>query len=58
MVIYKPFTNELGDMLILTLKFKEDIEFKKGIIIKLKPGKFTLETELISAVGTLDTNTF
>jgi hypothetical protein len=40
MVIYKLFTNELDDMLTLTLKIKEDIEFQKGIIVKLKPKKF------------------
>jgi hypothetical protein len=27
MVIYKLFTNDLGDILTLTLKIKEDIEF-------------------------------
>jgi hypothetical protein len=40
MVIYKLFTNELGDMLTLTPKINEDIEFQKGIIVKLEPGKF------------------
>jgi hypothetical protein len=40
MVIYKICTNELGDMVTLTLKIKEDIEFQKGIVVKLKPGKF------------------
>jgi hypothetical protein len=39
MVLYKFCTNELGDMLTLTLKIKEDIEFQKGIIVKLKPKK-------------------
>jgi hypothetical protein len=39
MVIYKLCTNDLGDMITLTLKVKEDIEFQKGIIVKLKPGK-------------------
>jgi hypothetical protein len=40
MVIYKLCTNELGDMVTLNLKIKEDIEFQKGIIVKLKLGKF------------------
>jgi hypothetical protein len=35
MVIYKLCTNELGDILTLNLKIKEDIEFQKGIIVKL-----------------------
>jgi hypothetical protein len=30
MVIYRLCTNDLGDMLTLTLKIKEDIEFQKG----------------------------
>jgi hypothetical protein len=29
MVIYKLYTNKLGDMLTLTLKIKEDIEFQR-----------------------------
>jgi hypothetical protein len=37
MVIYNLFTNDLGDILSLTLKIKENIEFQKGIIVKLKP---------------------
>jgi hypothetical protein len=40
MVIYKHCTNEMGDILTLTLKIEEDIKFQKGIIVKLKPGKF------------------
>jgi hypothetical protein len=40
MVIYKLCTNELGDILTINLEIKEDIEFKKGIIVKLKPRKF------------------
>jgi hypothetical protein len=37
---------------------KEDIEFQRGINVKLKPGKFPKsETELISSVWTLKTNT-
>jgi hypothetical protein len=58
MVIYKLCTNDLGDMITLTLKVKEDIEFQKGIIVKLKPGKFlSLETEWISSVCTIEINT-
>jgi hypothetical protein len=30
MVIYKLCTNDLGDMLTLTLKIEEDINFKEG----------------------------
>jgi hypothetical protein len=42
---------ELGDMHTLTLKIKEDIEFQRGMDVKLNPGKFSsLETELISSV--------
>jgi hypothetical protein len=37
---------------------KEDIEFQRGINVKLKPGKFPKSgTELISSVWTLKTNT-
>jgi hypothetical protein len=35
------FDYDLGDMHTLTLKMKEDIEFQKGINIKLNPGKFS-----------------
>jgi hypothetical protein len=49
MVIYKPCTNDLGDIITLTLKIKEDIEFQKVIIVKLKPRKFSsLKTEWIA----------
>jgi hypothetical protein len=41
MVIYKLCTNELGDILTLTLKIREDIEFQKGMIVKLKPEKIS-----------------
>jgi hypothetical protein len=59
MVIYKLCTNDLGDILTLNLKIKEDIEFQNGIVVKLKPRKFSsLETEWISPVWTLKTNTF
>jgi hypothetical protein len=34
MVIYKPCTNDLGGMLTLILKIKEDIEFLIGLIVK------------------------
>jgi hypothetical protein len=30
---------DMGDMYLLTPKIKEDIEFQRGIIVKLKPGK-------------------
>jgi hypothetical protein len=30
---------DMGDMHILTLNIKEDIEFQRGLIIKLKAGK-------------------
>jgi hypothetical protein len=36
-VIYKLCTNDLGDNFMLTLKIKEDIEFQRGKIVKLKP---------------------
>jgi hypothetical protein len=42
---------DLGDKYTLTLKIKEDIEFQRGINVKLKPGKFPKSaTELISSV--------
>jgi hypothetical protein len=42
---------DLDDKYILTSKIKEDIEFQRGIIVKLKPGKFlSLKSELISSV--------
>jgi hypothetical protein len=45
-------------MITLNIKIKEDIEFQKGIIVKLKPGKFRcLEIECISFVWTLEINT-
>jgi hypothetical protein len=47
----------LGDIHTLTLEIKEDIEFIRGIIVKVYPGKFSgLQTELISSVCTLETN--
>jgi hypothetical protein len=50
---------DLGDMHTLTLHIKEDIEFQRGINIKLKPGKFSKSgTELIRSVWTLKINTF
>jgi hypothetical protein len=39
-VIYNLCTNEISDMITLTITMKEDIEFQIGIIVKLKPGKF------------------
>jgi hypothetical protein len=45
---------DLSDMNTLTLKIREDIEFLKGINVKLNPEKnSSLETELISYVWTL-----
>jgi hypothetical protein len=52
------FEYDMNDIYTLTPKIKEDIEFKRGIIVKLKPGKSRLETELISSVWTLETNTY
>jgi hypothetical protein len=41
-----------------TLKIKEDIEFLNGINVNRNPRKFSsLQTELISSVCTLETNT-
>jgi hypothetical protein len=34
MVIYKLCTNELGDILTVTLTIKEDIKFERGLIVK------------------------
>jgi hypothetical protein len=36
MMIYKYCTNDLGDMLTLTLKIEEDIEFLRGLFVKQK----------------------
>jgi hypothetical protein len=59
MVIYKLCTNDMSDMITLTITIKEDIEFQKGIIVKLKPRKFpSLETEWISSIWTLEINTY
>jgi hypothetical protein len=52
------FNHDLGDIHTLTLKIEEDIEFQKGINVKLKPGKSRLEIESISSVWTLETNTY
>jgi hypothetical protein len=50
---------DLGDRYTLTPKIKEDIEFQKVIIVKLKPEKISsLKIEWISSVCTLKTNTF
>jgi hypothetical protein len=32
---------DLGDIHTLTLKIKEDIEFQRGINVKLNPGNFS-----------------
>jgi hypothetical protein len=49
----------MGDMHMLTLKIKKDIEFQIGINVKLNPEKnlVGLETESISSVWTLERNT-
>jgi hypothetical protein len=39
MVIYKLCTSDRGDMLTLTLKIKEDIEFYIGLIVKQNSGE-------------------
>jgi hypothetical protein len=50
---------DLGYMYTLTPKIKEVIEFQRGLIVKLKPGKFPKSgTELISSVWTLKINSF
>jgi hypothetical protein len=51
---------DLGDRYTLNPKIKEDVEFQRGIIVKLKPGKISLslKTDLISSVCTLETNTY
>jgi hypothetical protein len=33
---------DLGDMLTLTPQIKEDIEFQRGLVVKLNPGNFSL----------------
>jgi hypothetical protein len=50
---------DLGHMDILTHQIKEDIEFQRGLVVKLNPGKFSrsLETEPFSSNWTLETNT-
>jgi hypothetical protein len=46
-------------MYTLTPKIKEDIEFQRGLIVKLKPRNFlSAEHELISSVWILETYTF
>jgi hypothetical protein len=50
--------SDLGDIHTLTPKTKEDIEFQRGLIVKLNPEKFTcLEIVLYGSVWTLTTNT-
>jgi hypothetical protein len=49
---------DLGDMDTLTPQIKEDIEFQRGLVVKLNPGKFfCLETESYSSIWTLERNT-
>jgi hypothetical protein len=49
---------DMGDMHTLTPQIREDIEFQKGINVKLNPEKVShLKNELISSVRTLKTNT-
>jgi hypothetical protein len=51
--------DDLVDRYILTPMIKRDIEFQRGINVKLKPRKFPKSgTKLISCVWTLKTNTF
>jgi hypothetical protein len=50
MVIYKLCTSDLGDILILTLKIKEDIEFLRGLIVKQNSGEIVVRMELINSV--------
>jgi hypothetical protein len=58
MVIFRDCTMILCGMHTPTLKIKEDIEFLNGINVNRNPGKFSsLQTELISSVCTLETNT-
>jgi hypothetical protein len=49
---------DMGDFDTLIHEIREDIEFQKGLIVKLSSGKKIQETELISQVWTLDRNTF
>jgi hypothetical protein len=50
---------DLGNMHTLTLKIEEQIDFQRGIIVKLKPEKSpSLEIESISSVCTLEINTY
>jgi hypothetical protein len=49
---------DLGGMHTLPPQIKEDIEFQRGLVVKLNPGKFTcLETKSYSSIWTLETNT-
>jgi hypothetical protein len=48
---------DLGDVHILTLKIKEDIEFQRGMNVKPNPEIFlSLGAELISFVWTIEIN--
>jgi hypothetical protein len=46
----------MGDMHTPTLKIKEDVEFQRGIVVKLKSEIFCLKTELIIPFWTLEIN--
>jgi hypothetical protein len=46
----------MGDMHTPTLKIKEDVEFQRGIVIKLKSEISCLKTELIISFWTLEIN--
>jgi hypothetical protein len=48
----------LGDMDPLTNHIREDIEFQRGLVIKLSSGKFSQvwKTESYSSILTLETN--
>jgi hypothetical protein len=49
---------DLGEIHMLTPKIKEDIEFQRELIVKLKHEKSPLKTELISSVWTLEINSY
>jgi hypothetical protein len=54
----KRLNYDLGVMHTLNINIKEDIEFQRGINVKLNPEKFScLRIELYSSIWTLETNT-
>jgi hypothetical protein len=49
---------DLGDMHTLTSQIKEDMEFQRGMNVKLNPGKVSRsQNELISCIQTFETKT-